>query len=139
MTTSYNAKEVMVNFGPLPLLGAADGDFCTVAYQGDGVGMVVGARGATVCIDNHDNSAEVTMRLFATGDGQNTLSALLAHYTAGNPFLPLAVISVSTGESVVAGSAKIKKLPDKSFGTGAPIREIVFVVPEPFDVTGPEV
>lgn len=139
MATVYNSKFVTVSYGTLPLLGVADGDFCTTTALGTGAEVTVGAQGHAVVTDDNNEAIEVTVRLVATGDGRNSLSSLIAHHTQGNPYLPLQIISIDTGEAIVGGAAKIKRKPDAAFGTGAPVREIVFVVPEPKYQVGPEV
>lgn len=129
MANEFDPRLVIMSFGPLVLNGYADGEMISVSYLGDGVSAVVGGQGAGILIDDHDNSAEVTVRIFAAHlAGQITMSALLKHHTAGNIALPLSIVSVTTGEKLAGGLAKIKKKPDASFSKGeAPVREIVFV------------
>lgn len=138
MTTSYSAKDVNVIFGVLPLLGEGDGDFVTVAPMAEGSTMVVGARGHTVVIDEHNDAIEITVRLAAIGDGRNTLSALVTHHTAGNQYLPIAMNSLSTGETVIGGAAKLKRKPELAFGSGSPTREVTFLVPNAKMIVTPE-
>lgn len=126
--TSYDPKMVGISFGPLPLLGFAPNSMIEVTMLGPGTSAAVGTQGEAVLIDNHNRAAEVKVRFMATGLGRNTLSALRAHYTAGNPALPLMIGSIDTGEELAGGTAKIKNHPDTAFGDDAPIREVTFVV-----------
>lgn len=137
--TTFDPKKVNINFGPLPLRGFADGTMITVAFQGDGATSAVGATGEAVIIKNHDRRATVTARLMGTGAGRNTLAALAASFTAGNPQLPLSITSIDTGEQIGAGSAVIKRMPDFGFGGEAPVREVVFEVPQMDVYVAPEV
>lgn len=126
--TSYDPKLVGISFGPLPLLGFASGAMIEVTMLGDGTKAAVGTQGEAVLIDSHNRSAEVKCRFMATGLGRNTLSQLRAHFTAGNPALPLMIGSLDTGEEIAGGVAKMKNHPDSAFGDDAPIREVTFVV-----------
>lgn len=127
-TASFNPRNAGAAFGPLPMLGVANGTMFEVKMLGPGVSLAVGTQGEAVLVDSHNRSAEVTVRLMATGLGRNTLSALRAHWTAGNPALPFNIISKDTGEALSGGVAKLKNVPDTSFGDDAPIREVVFIV-----------
>lgn len=137
MANEYDPRQVKVIFGPLILNGLADGEMVSVAYQADGVSVVVGGQGDAVLVDDHDDSAEVTVRFHAAHlAGQNTLRQLLVHYNAGNLALPFAIESVSTGESLASPAAKIKMRPDTAFADGeAPVREVVFVCSALFSQT----
>jgi hypothetical protein len=126
--TSYDPKRVGVSFGPLPILGYASGSMIEVTMLGDGTRAAVGTQGEAVLVDNHNQSAEVKVRLMATGLGRNTLHFLRAHMIAGNPALPLMLNSLDTGEKIGGGVAKLKNYPDASLGDDAPIREVTFVV-----------
>lgn len=126
--TSYDPKQVVVSFGPLPILGYAPGSMIEVTMLGPGTSAAVGAQGEAVLIDSHNRSAEVKVRLMGTGLGRNTLHFLRVHYTAGNLALPLLVGAIDTGEQLAGGVAKIKNVPDTAFGDDAPVREVTFVV-----------
>lgn len=128
IVSTYDPQFVIGTFGTLPLQGLADGSMYEVAMQGDGVQAAVGTQGEAVLIENHNFSAEITVRFMGTGLGQVTLAQLHAHKKAFNIALPFTLTSIDTGEVVAAGLAKIKNFPDVSFGDGAPIREVVFVV-----------
>jgi hypothetical protein len=127
-TSVYNPKNVVANFGPLPLRGYADGSMIEISMQGDGVQAVVGTQGEAVLIDNHDFSAEATHRFMATGEGRVTLERLHRHLKTLNLPLPYTLTSIDTGEVIAGGVAKIKNFPDASFGDDAPVREVVFVI-----------
>ncbi len=129
-TNTYDPKLVVVTFGPLPLLGFADGAMIEIAMQGDGASAQVGTQGEAVVIKNHNRAAEATCRFMGTGLGRATLSALLAHFLAFNLALPFTVTSVDTGEQLAGGVAVIKNVPDASFGDDAPVREVIFVIGE---------
>lgn len=127
----YDPKKVTALFGALPLLGHADGEFIRVNFLGEGDRAMVGAGGATCLVRSHDKRAEVTVRFMAANDeGRAVLSALLAFYNGGNPMLPFAVNSRSTGETLAGGSAVMKKPPEAVFGVDHPVREVTFVLPE---------
>lgn len=115
-------------YGPLPMLGVASGTMFEVKMSGPGTGVAVGSQGEAVLIDNHNRSAEVTVRLMGTGAGRNTLSALRLSWIAGNPAFSLGIESLDTGETLIGGTAKLKNPPDSAFGDDAPVREVVFVV-----------
>jgi hypothetical protein len=126
--STYDPQFVNAIFGPMPLLGLADGTMFEVAMQGDGVRAQVGTQGEAVLVENHNFSAEVTCRFMATGLGAVTLSRLHAHKRLFNIALPFILRSIDTGETVASGLAKIKNFPDVSFGDEAPVREVVFVL-----------
>lgn len=127
-TSNYDPRNCNAAFGPLPMLGVASGTMFEVRVLGPGVAIAVGTQGEAVLIDSHNRSAEVTVRLMGTGLGRNTLSALRAHWIAGNPALPFNILSKDTGEALSGGVAKLKNPPDTSFGDDAPVREVTFIV-----------
>ena len=125
--TQFDPKLVNISFGPLPLLGFADGDKISVTWLGDGDSAVAGTDGEAVVVRSHDRRAEVTVRLMATGAGRTALAALLAHYNAEGPPLPLVISSIDTGEGLASGEATIKNPPETVYAAEAPVREVVFV------------
>ncbi len=127
---TYDPKLVIATFGPLPLLGFADGAMIEVAMQGDGASSQVGTQGEAVVIKSHNRAAEATCRFMGTGLGRATLSALHAHFLALNLALPFTLTSIDTGEQLAGGVAVIKNYPDTSFGDDAPVREVIFVIGE---------
>lgn len=126
--STYNPNNVIMNYGPLPILGFADGSKISVAFQGDGDTVAVGTDGNAVIVRDNNRSAEVTVRLHAaTTQGRATLSSLLAQYNGPNIALPLSIVSRDTGEAIVSAEATIKMRPNADFAQEAPVREIVFV------------
>lgn len=125
--SSYDPKKATIRFGTLRLTGFSDDDKIAVAYDGEGAKAEVGSDGDAVLIDSHDKRATITVSLMRTGPGRQTLSALLAFFNAGNLSLPIAIVSLDTGEVLAAGEAKMKNPPDIAFNTSMPKCELVFV------------
>lgn len=137
-TSSFDPKKTILTFGPLRILGFAEGTYIDLAMLGAGGSVVVGAYGDGVVVEDPNKAAECTFRLLATGIGRNMAVALTAHYNGGNPFLPVVVSSLDTGEQIVSGAGKIKRLPNKPFAVGgAPVREWVLVMPETLSAVVP--
>lgn len=131
--STYDPKNVIMNFGlALRIQGFASGSMIAVRYTDEGARSYVGTTGEAVGVKSYQRSAEITVRLMATGAGRRTLAVLLTHFNAGNVALPLAIVSRDTGEALVCPQALIKQYPGAEFG-GAdtePMREIMFTCPE---------
>ncbi|MEL6186452.1 MAG: hypothetical protein AAFU79_17660 [Myxococcota bacterium] len=131
MASQYDPKDIIMTFGPVRIEGFGAGTMVSVNYNAQGAQTHVGHTGEGAVNISHDRSATVEVELMATGRGRNTLAALRAHITAGNPLLPLAIKHKSTGEQF-AGFAALQQQPSAEFAgpDAAQVRSVVFVVPE---------
>jgi len=135
---TYDPKNIVAIWG-IPLAGFAPDSFITVAWQSEGAQMFAGARGDAVTVYDHNQNAEVTFRLMATGAGRNVLAALGASLNLGGPPLPFQLISPDTGETWVCAQAVLKRAPAAEYATGAaPVREITLLCPKMSLVTVPD-
>lgn len=121
---TYNAKQVVLTFGVLVLDGLGTGDAINVEFNNPGATAKVGVAGEAAFSESNDNSGMVKVKTMATAGVNRALTAL---YNAGNLPLPLSVTDISTGETLVAAKAKIRKLPNRPYGAEVPEREWEFV------------
>lgn len=139
----YDPREVTLRIAGLVVDGYASGEKITLNMLGEGSRAEVGSDGEPVLVVSHDRRAELTFRLYATGAGRSTCSALMTAYnTAPEVAVPVTLTSNSTGENLVALQALIKRYPNVVYGGDtAPVREFTMVMgrlrsqqtPDPID------
>lgn len=122
----WDPKRLTLMFGPLEVGGYADGEMIKIEYLGEGDKWAVGTAGEVARVRSYDKRAKVTARIMGTRKDVN--AALVAHFAAGNPLLPVIVNSVSTGSVHASGEGCLAKPPDETFGPEVPVREYEFMV-----------
>ena len=127
MAKQYNPTQVMLTYGVLPVSGYADGSMIQVSPVGDGTKSQVGTAGEAVIVRTPNKQHEVTIRLFETSPVNAALALL---FNAGNPLLPLTLVSLSTGAFMGAGSGCLERIPGVTYEAGAPVREWKVICPE---------
>jgi len=122
----YDASEVTVSLGGVPLSGYADGDFCRIEEDADRFSDQVGADGEVVRSKSNDRRATVTIILQQSSDSNDVLSGI---YTldANSPNglgVGALLIRDRNGRSIyTAGQAWIAKRPSVTFGKESGTRE----------------
>lgn len=125
MTETYDPGQVLATFGAIALSGFTGGSMINVRRLGEGVRAEVGTAGEAAYVESYDKRAEIDFNIMATSP---TNALLKAHLQAGNLPVPFGLTSLSTGEVMAAGDAKIKRSPDKDFGDGVPVRTWTLVI-----------
>ena len=127
MASTYDPTKVKLFYGVLPVSGYADGSMIDVRPMGEGVTILTGTAGETCFIDTKNKKHEMMFRLFNTARLPN--AALEALFNAGNLPLPVAILSLSTGELIVSGNAKIERIPGTTYDNNVPVREWKLMIP----------
>ena len=128
MLTVYDASEITVSLGGVPLHGFADGAFCRIEEEGDAFTDQAGADGEVVRSKSNDRRATVTIILQQSSDSNDYLSALYAADRASPNGAGVGALIVRdrNGRSVyTSGQTWIRKGPTAEFGKEAGNREWV--------------
>lgn len=126
----YNADEVSIVFGVLPIAGGlGDGEFLRVEQLTDAFEDVVGTDGEVTRSKTNDRRVTVTLTLMQTSQWNAALSLLHEadkNTAGGTGVLPL-LIKDNNGIGIwTAKDAWIVKAPDLTFDRTATGREWVF-------------
>lgn len=129
-TKIYNADEVSMVFGALPIAGGLnDGEFCKIEMVSDAFEDVAGTDGEVTRTKTNDRRATVTLTLMQTSDWNKALSLLHEadkNTAGGTGVLPL-LIKDNNGIGIwTAKDAWIVKAPDLTFDRTATSREWQF-------------
>lgn len=127
MTGTYDPTLNKFVYGVLPVSGYADGSMIQINPVGDGVKAVTGTAGETAFIETPNRQHEIMFRLFETSPFN---AALALAFNAGNPPVPITVISLSTGATMAAGAGKLERIPGVTYDNNVPVREWKVVVPK---------
>jgi hypothetical protein len=120
MTTRiYDANEVQIAFGGIPIEGYADGDFITITHESDAFVSVVGSDGSVARSKTNDHRATVELRLMNTSPTNAALSALYQadiNAPGGAGIGAFLCVDLNGTSLYTAGNAWIKRAPDPVFG-----------------------
>lgn len=133
-TTTYDAQDVIFNFGGLPLdSGFQSGDFITITPEADAFIDVVGVDGTVTRSKSNDNRATIQVMFMQKARGNTILSAMLELDKAapnGAGIRPL-MIKDANGTALHYGAkAWISRPPDVIYSQGASVRQWTFRVAE---------
>jgi hypothetical protein len=126
--TLYDIAQVVTTFGPIPLVGFADGEMIRIEYDQDQETSVSGGDGDVVRVPNKSRKATATVRLLR---GSPAAAALRVWRSTmpppldQAPFVVKDVAGLLTHGSLVAW---ISAEPPVSLGTEAPIEEWKFTL-----------
>jgi hypothetical protein len=119
-TKVYNAKQVTIVLADIPITsGLGDGDFLTIAPEGDAFGDTAGADGEVCRWATNETRYNVELTLMNSSKHQQQLSALHAAdtNTPGGSGIGAMFVKDNNGASVLAApKCWIKKAPDRTFG-----------------------
>lgn len=129
--STYDAKQVKVLFGGIPLGGYAAGTFVTIERVSDAWEDESGADGETVRIKSNDKRATMTLTLLQTSDSNDVLSASanLDELSNGG-VVPVAVSEINSTTTVFSGKAWVKKQANIEYGKEISNREWVISMVE---------
>lgn len=122
----YDANEVTVNFGGLPIeAGYDDGEFVLIEQQEDDFVIKVGTDGEVTRSRTNNQLTQVTIKLMQSSSGNAVLSALrLLQLLGGGADVGTLMVRDRQGTSIfVSAEAWINKPPDASFDREAKVRE----------------
>lgn len=113
----YTPGLVIVTFGEVIAVGAADGSFATVEMVEDGVVEQVGADGSVVINQSMNELGQLTLRLFGTSPANTLLQAI---YNASRTSVVLGVRALtvfdgSTNTTHAAPAAWITRSPNREY------------------------
>jgi len=122
---TYTFDNVAAVINGALLTGFWEGDDAVSVEPGSPVtNNMVGASGDVLSSITTNKSAIITIRLQHAGDGHAMLSAMLAQYQAGAPFIfSCGVTDVGTGDGGSAPECVIQDAPTKGLGANASMRE----------------
>jgi len=122
----YNAKAVVANLGPVPIIGWADGQFINVALNEDTFALTMGTDGFGCRSTTNNYSGRITFTLGQWSPSNAGLKVLwLADRASmGNaPVWPFKMVDGNTGALVVAAHAWVIKPADQGFERDPTSRE----------------
>jgi len=126
MLRTYDASQVIVLAGGIPLSGFADGTFVSVERSSDAYTKVNGADGHTSRSKSCDKSGQATITLAQTSPANDILQGFATlDELSSNGVFPFAVKDLSGRTTFVSAHAWIKKIPNVSFGKEIENREWV--------------
>jgi len=122
---TYDARNVHVIVGGVPMSGFADETFVSIAAENDLYEKSVGADGDVSRSRRNDDTGVLTLTLKQTSQSNDVLSALLAADRAGNGGLVDVLVQESgSGRTIVfAQAAWIKRYPNLVYGPNVENRE----------------
>lgn len=128
-TRSFDARDVIVTWGPIQLQGAAPGSFVKVTYDEDAVTKTVGAQGAVVALVQANDGGSLTWTASQASPTNDLLSAQAALQRlpgVGVVKFPLFLRHINGTTIAVAPEAWIKKVADVEFSNEHTSREWMF-------------
>ena len=110
---TFDPKAVVITFGPIIIIGYAEGTFCTVARSGDVFEVSKGADGTVDRVNKNSNNFAVTVTIKQTSPVNDLLSAVQAQDSLSNTGkYPLTVKDINGTTLFFAPQAWIGKDPD---------------------------
>lgn len=121
---TYDASQVQVILGAVPLVGAADGQFCNVTWDEDDYGKTTGADGEVSRHRMNNDSSTVTLTLLQTSDTNDLLMGYaLADRTNNSGVFSLMIKDMNGRSLFVTDSAWVQRKPDMTFSKETETRE----------------
>lgn len=138
MVKPYDAKQVLITLGAIPISGFADGSFVKIENNEDAFTLQIGTDGEGTRSRTNNDSATVTFTLMQSSLSNDLLSALHnldKTLPGGGGIVPLLIKDLSGRSLYLAQTAWIKKRPSAEFGREAGPREWVVETDKliPFD------
>jgi hypothetical protein len=122
----YDAKSVIITFGPILVSGFADGTFVSVDQNEDSFTLQMGTDGEGTRSKSNNKSHTITFTLMQSSDSNDLLSAqhnLDLATPNGDGIGPLFVKDLLGRATYLAETAWIRKPPTAEFGREAGPRE----------------
>jgi len=126
MVKTYDPKKVLVSLGSHMVTGYADGTFVNIAYNGEGIGTVVGADGEVSRYIDPDRTANVTITVKQTSPTVDFCQRMHdKDLVTGEGILPILIKDMRGGLIFSANDSWVVKPPDREYGKDIANREIV--------------
>ena len=121
---TYNAKQVSVIFGNVPMSGYGDSEFLSIEMNEDQWELKVGVDGSGTRAKNNNRSAKIKMTLQQSSDANAILQGFWNADQLSNSGVQGFVAKDASGFSIyTAASAWIMKQPVAKFSKGVEMRE----------------
>lgn len=140
MTTRiYDANEVAIACGGVPIEGYADGQFLSITRTSDGFTTVVGTDGDVARSKTNDHRAVIEINLLQTSPSNLTFTALWTadrNAPGGAGIFGFICTDLNGTSLYTAGNAWVQKPPDITFDREATSRTWVLECDNLIDATG---
>lgn len=127
---TYSSRQVVSNFGGLPIDGYAEDSFITITYNSDFSSPTVGADGEVALALSPDQTGTVAFDLMDTSAGAKRLAGVYAAQRASDtPIrLPLVISDPSGATLVLSNNAHLQSIGEGTLGTSNNARTFTFFV-----------
>jgi len=114
---TYDAKDLILNFGVISVEGFGPNDFLTIRRKADNFSSILGLHGAVVPIMSKDHRATATITIMRESDNNASLSIISAlDQVSGLGVFPFLASYLNLTQLYASVQSRVIREPDSIFG-----------------------